>query len=669
MPQSKAKRTWKIKVFSAMGWISKNLGAPPETPLVLDEAPQVHSTKVTGRLEFGGEDGTLTKLIVAGRPTRKHGGMHGQHTTAYAVTKEAMVNAMPMGCTEDQAKVRIAKLFANLLDYPTVRDIEDDGNAFKTLCTRLSDPAGWGTTTLAEAVATYAELRDALPGASLPGELIADTTGSGEGEALKQLRLAEKAVPSERAEPPTDRRKDKVGNCLKLMDFSALERLSVEDRIVQAEIYLRSLAQSFPEAFLSAYRGDVTVGEELCKSLARMLNPAEPEESKSEGGSMEASQEERASLDADALLATCQTMARDLRLPAGTERGTGENFGAALSSPDASGKRRLEFQGRPKSQKQSGSDGNHMTSFRTVSADVSARLMPDGQIPTAAELYERVMTAIDAFDPSNYMDLFPNLTAGLEDEEVEVLPDKLLGHFFREGRHDESLEEIEESEHATMFTRLGLLLEKRDELSRVLGDPPEEGSEEANTPVDPNRLMAIGEHMLAMIDERPTSVLYSGVPGGHAEGVYGPRIDLLETNLGETKPAEALELLSHQLDIRALHEAQAKFGGRAGYGAAGVDKAKIDPAEFKKVVIDEFCDCAARLYPNVVERILADVDLTGMDPDAVMDELFAKVRDFVSVWEDPDKPKRKKATSGSGGPTKRGRKMGAEEEKAYLSGS
>ena len=668
MPKNKGKRDWVNKMLGALGWISERLGAPPEHPLVLADAPRVHSNQVTGRLEFDGDGGTLSKLIVAGRPTRKHGGLHGQHTTAYAVTKESMVNAMPVGCTEDQAKARVAKLFANLLQYPTVRDIEDDADAFKALCTRLSDTATWGPTTLAEAVATYAELRDALPGASLPGELIEDTTGSGEGEALKQLRRAEKAVAAGPATPPKDRRKDKVLNCLKLMDFSALERLSTEDRITQAEIYLRSLAQSFPETFLSPYDGETKVGQELCEALTQALNPPEAEEGTSEGGSMDESREEAAHLDADALWAACQAMALDLRLPEGTERGTGENFGAALSSPDADGKRRLEFQGRPASQKDSKSDGNHMTSFRTVSADVSARLMPDGQIPTAAELHERVTSAIAAFDPSNYMGLFPNLTAGLDEDAALAVPEKLLGHFFYEGQRDESLKAIEDSEHATMFKRLGLLLYKRDELEAYLGDPPEEGSAAASEKVDPNRLMAIGELVLAMIDERPTSVLYSGVAGGHGEGVYGQKLDLLETDTGGATSEEALELLSHQLDIRALHETEEKFGGAAGYGGEDAgDKAKIAPAAFSSMVIDEFCDCAMRLYPNVVDLVLADLDRDGMEPDAVMDALIAKVGAFVRDWEDPDgQKKRKKSKPSPGDQAKRGRKMAAKEEEDFF---
>lgn len=629
MPRRTVKARWVARAFDALGWVSTSLGKEPDMPVAFDTDLAVHDNKVTGRLEFNGPDGAMSKLILAGRPTSKHGGLQGQHTTAYAVTKEAVVNAIPMGATEDQAKTRVAKLFANLLNYPYVRDIDAEDDAYKVLCTRLSNTDNWGETSLAEAVATYAELRDALPGASLPGEAVSDTTGSGEGEVLKRLRQAE--AGGDPGGTPRDLKKDKAYNFIKLLDLSALRRLSVADRMVQAEIYLRSIAQAFPGTFLSPYDSSESVGENLCAALAGALNPDVPEDAVGDVDPR---------LDADALYEDCRAMAAELVPPDGTARGTGEDFGAALSSPDANGRRKLEFQGRPSSQKDGGSDGNHMTSFRTVSADVSARLMPDGQIPTVAELHERVDEIIAAFDPENFLCLFPNLTEGLTEDEQLGLPSRLLDHFFFD-TPDDAFAEIERSEHATMFKRLGSLLWYRDDLRDALGEPPEDGSAQ----VDAGQLMSIGEKVLALIDERPTSVLYSGVAGGHGEGVYGQRLERMEADAADVPPHEALSLLARQLDIDALLEAEEKFGGtEENEGDAG----KVDPAVFQSLVIEEFCECAMRLYPNVVQRIIApQAALLGPDPDeeAIYNALEAEFGDYIADWgrgeEEPPKKRRR----------------------------
>lgn len=644
MPNPEEEAAW-IAAFLARRWgVTIGLLPVPDTPVTLPAAPKLHPPKVGARV--GLANGQIDKLVIVGRPTGKHHGQQGQHTTAYAVTRETILNALPVNLPEARARVRLSKLFANLANYPGVKDNADMPADYQAALTRMSNPDLWRDQSIGQAMALYAEMRDAVPGASLPGINHSDTTGSGEGTRLKALREAEQALreaDQTLRDDPTEvkdaiARQQRVDTLGKMVDQAAIERLSQADRAKQLDIFLRSAAQAFPNLFVSGYSKDQSVGAKLAASYASALTDRE--------GAVPAPFN-----NLPDYIRECEAIANDLKPPEGTELAISDTFGAALEPADENGRRKLSIQGRPESIKDGGSQGNHMTSYRTTSNAICSALMEDGRVPTRTQLRDSVTTLLDQFKPAAYLDLFPDLPSELGDGEdcIDAIFDAYWGD---DEESDESeiaaFNELKEGDHAAYILRLAEMENKWRLLNEALG-----GIKDGDAQMEEDALLDIAEMAIALVDERPTSVLYTGVAGGHAEGFYGQQLDALEAREGGANPERALYLLCQQIDLKAIAEMAEKFSDPlVGDGTA------VNCDTFRRMVVDEFCTFVRHSHPQVVamaegqggqtlEQLIADVIPQG----TIADPTGKKKR--KRAGDDDDAYAQEDAVTGNRAPTDR----------------
>lgn len=638
------KSEWLDTVKIELGWkVTAYIGPVPADPLRLDAVPTLPKTRgVTSRI--GLKDGKVDKLVIAARPTLKHNGSHGQHTTAYAVTRESMQNAVPKGATEDQAKARVAKLFVNLSHYPGIEGsmgVDDDG--FFSELSRMTDVRTWPENlTLADSLALYAEMRDCLPGATLPGEEHSHTTAGAEDKALNILRMAENPPEQSTTRTSGDDEADSqqpatktVKAFLTLIDVAAIERLSFKDRQTQLEIFVRSISQAFPKAFNAPFDTETTIGEEIVSVLnASMINVDNP----------------AAKILPDDLAQTCTAMAEELVPEDGTVRFDPNTFAAKMHKSSATKRIEFSFAGRPSSTKESNTQGDHLTSFRTVSKGVGQLLLQEGEKPTEAELANNVQALIQQFGPDRYVRMFP----GLADE---LPPGTNMAEWIRTNSvletPDKVYSRMRKGEHFKAFERMSSMQTACEALKKGLGSP-----DTPDAVVSDDRLLEIVELAVTMVDERPNAVVYSGVAKGHGEGTYGRQLDALEAGAATGKSGaadanDAFGLLCMQLDAAALKHSYAMFKSSAPTHAqtssrgrtlkpsqkqkewdedlAATDEVtKVDPDQFRKLALEDFAAMARALYPSLCKLIEKE------------EALAVRLDHFIEGWQPPPKTESRK---------------------------
>lgn len=503
-------------------------GKPVANP-TLNDGWHGAQVPVPGQMSFGlrcetDDQQRVSALRLAGRPAGKHGGAQGQHVTAFVTVRTAAVGAVH-GRTEAEAMKNVAHLFKGLLDYPAFgpEGPEDGLDPQMVALVRglaRGDPAVTGQFSLDKALAYYIEVRDALPGASLAVDMSlgghASVAGKGEGTTAssldgmdKDLRDTPKANRTAMDEPTAQRA---LFLMEKLHDPGAIKRFAdpVKERHAK-ETFVMAIAQAYPDLFTCS-TANGTIGERLAEMVMGTLSPLGP----NPGTDLQQAHARRADL------VTRAGEAAKFPIPAGPgKRPEPSGLTAGLVPPEGAGPMRIEFDGRPEgSIKDNGSMGDHTTSMRLMKSSLGGALLgQDKAVPNAHALAARLKAVLDQFDPDDYADFF--VDAEGDPSELAYL-------------HNQRLEE--------MGVLHSLLSDAHDGLAH--------GPDRA---VAAGEFLKLAEDLLALIDQRPGAVHYSGPAGGHGEGTVGGACDGHEAllakggvkkrvNLPETAINDLLEL-------------------------------------------------------------------------------------------------------------------------------
>lgn len=556
------------------------VGFVPSDPVVanplLNDGWHKANFPVPGQMSFGlrcetDDNDKITGVRLAGRPAGKHGGAQGQHVTAFVTIRAAAIGAVH-GRTEDEAMQNVAHLFKGLLDYPAfgpeapVDGLDPEMLALVRGLAR-GDPSVTARFTLDQAMAYYVEVRDALPGASLKVDLTTgghgDVAGKGEGTFARSLDGMDEKV---RATPANARLPMDESDALhvlmlmqKLYDPGAVGRLT--DPVKQRhalETFVMSMAQGYPDLF-KATTAHGTIGARLAEAVMGTVPPPYP----GDGPDVIEARARRNDLMGRA------NGAATFPVAAGPgKRPEPSGLAAGLVPPEGNGPLRIEFDGRPEGSIKSGqSMGDHTSSMRLMKSSLSGALLgEDTAIPNAHALADRLQDVLDQFDPDDYEDFFMDAEG---DGSQLVYP------------HNQRLEEMR-SLHAL------LTLEQRDL------------AEGADRVVSPGEFLKLAEDLLALIDQRPGAVHYSGPAGGHGEGTVGGACDRHEAALRDKTGVKRVKLPDDAInDLLELFDAKSASALMSDEDIVDSDLSD----DFTAHLVDEFLWFARLSYPLLVDAL------------------------------------------------------------------
>jgi hypothetical protein len=539
------------------------------------------------------DDGTIGAMKLAGRPRGKHGGAQGQHVTAFVTLREAAVSAS-FGRTPDQARENVQHMFAGLLAYPAFGpECPPPGPDPALLATvrglARADETVWQHYSVDAALALYVEVRDAMPGATLPREAYADTTGKGEAAAVRRIGAFDNDISAD-----TEVTKAQAGTVIadlrKLIDQTALSRLgdAVKERHAR-ETFVLGIAQAFPKIFncgISLPDGSLSsIGAELADGMILLEDGPDLD-------TMEGNRQTRVN-DLIGRARTCAALPHPQ--PDDRLRPKVENFSVGLVVPGGDQAIKLDVVGRPAdSIKEASTMGDHTTSMRLMSSAMGGALIEgDTDLPERAALADRLTGILDTFDPDDYVALFPP-------RDVEVSPTGMVAM----------------DDQSSYRDRLDLMRQIHADLSAA-----RDGLNMGAGQVSAEELLDLAEAAVRLFDQRPTAVTYGGSPSkGHNEGRSGGECDEAEARLaagGTVNAARATAALAGLFD---------PVPAKLAYSEMAINGAVAQAACLNRIVA-EFMWFATKAYPLLVEDIGADVveravrdQIDDADPSAQGDD-------------------------------------------------
>lgn len=538
------------------GWTSKVILKLKLNPLRLEEV--VQEDRVENRQELGivwhafdepntatvgmraeKTDGVYTSCRIGGRPRPRHGNSHGQHTTAFCVSREA-VAASVVGRTEEEAREDIAFLFKTLLGFPAMSDPHaPPSEQLVARIKALADPASEASTALSvdELGVLYLEIRDSLPGASLntgldstvSGSGHSNVTGKGEGTRLRSLRSAENDAMAGK-ELGSKRLKSVTDNMLKLYDVTSEDQMPAlpdEMRAAQRATFLMTMAQAFPVLMA---RKDIR--DAMIKQLDECMTK---EQVKDLVGKLEAITDRLA--DRNSLGERPQTTA----------------FAATIKNG------RFVFDARPKSVKDGGM-GDHTTAL-TLMANAATRLiMPNGLTTTNKELIQQLTLVCGFFDPEDYL---PILEAKVSEEDAVLI-----------APYQQRL--VEMARHWQAAADLIQTLKRAD----------------PNAPAGADILAEAAEAYMTLVDDRPTAVCFKGVASGGKEPHANKALKKWEADLGDATEEVIFGKMKDLFDARAVYA-----------GAEIFQPPKfVDLSPYLTRAVEEFLFFFGNAYPNLYQK-------------------------------------------------------------------
>lgn len=421
--------------------------------------PQNPDTASVGvRPEVNG-DGIITNAQIAGRPAPKHNGSQGQHTTAFAATREAVAAAM-IGRNEQQAREDMAFLFEKLLDLPAIaRPVTPVPQKLQETIVRCANPKNTLNIGLDKLAVLYLEMRDALPGASLDSGIggrsslseRSNVTGKGEGTYLRALRTLEEGAMKQTLalkDIPT------ILNSLgALYDTSSEKHLPEELVSGQRVTYLMTIAQAFPELL-----NIPNVRDGLIDGVKSAMTPD------------------------DIVYATKQVEAIAGRL-AGRNKLASRPMPGAFAASFKDG--RIQFDSRPSSLKDGGAMGDHTCAMQLMKDSATGLLLSRGPETCNRDLLESLRLVQTVFDASSYP-------------------------FAEEPEEGGDPTDEETVYRARLQKTKGNLVALQKLVSTL-------ESCNGKELVDPDFVLEAAELYLELVDDRPTAVAYGGPAGSSGE--------------------------------------------------------------------------------------------------------------------------------------------------------
>jgi hypothetical protein len=508
----------------------------------------------------------VAEIKIAGRPSPKHSGSHGQHTTAFAANREVVAAATIGRIDEKAARKSLCSLFANLLQYPAFSggcQQPQPPEQLKTVVEELANPESdrCKVCTLGGLGTLYLEIRDALPGASLNTGIDgmagkssrSNITGKAEGSALKMLRNLESAVLAIRKKSPDF---VAVGNDLsifsaamrKLYDTASEQSGGLDDcdKEAQRATFLLSIAQAFPALFACGAGGQVVADmaeagmpiPDSAKNLKLAMGFAGPL--------------------ADDNVANARPMP--------------VSFVAACVQDSKTNKCEISFAGRSESSKEGGTLGDHTCSEQLMKNAATVLLLGLERMPlTCKELAERLEQIVRDFDPGNYR-IFDS---GHKTDDLYKL----------------SEEDLIENPLLVYQERFNALEEHVSDLSNFIKQLKSTGS----APATGDLVAEAAEKYMTLVDDRPTAVNFSGVASGHGEAGVLAKLNALEAKdsveMTQGKPFE---------QVLGLLDCKAAYGNAQVFmetGKSGGFEAVLSRIAF------EFLYFLSNAYPKVWQAI------------------------------------------------------------------
>ena len=537
-----------------------------------------------GLRTIGNQDGTLAGIKLAGRPRGKHGGAQGQHVAAFVTIREAAVSATH-GRTPDEARQNVQHLFKGLLAYPAFGpNAPDPGPDPEILATirglSRGDDDVWARFTLDQALAYYVEVRDGLPGASLPRDAHRDTDGKGEAAAVAKIAAFDGGAAIAGCDQAAADRL--LLELSKLLDEGAVTKLADPRRQQHTrESFVLGIAQAFPRVFncpvLDA-RGRVvgTVGDQLAANQGVAANIA-------------------------TIGASCAALPHPQ--PPGPRPKT-ENFSVGVEQTDPTKPLRLDFTGRPaESVKDGAAMGDHTCSMRLMSGAVSTALIGgDTNLPLKGDLADRTAQLLVDFNPAVYVGMYPP-------------PPRVAANI------------IQIDELASYRVRL----EQMGQIHAILTAMQQELAQDRAARTTPQVVAEVAEMVMRLVDMRPTAVSYiGGTSKGKGEGTAGGEVDRAEALIGGGgQVADAATLKKNLLKLFDVRSATISW--RA---IGALDSVQAD--YYLTRIVAEFDWFAIKSYPECVDLLGADV-LHAEVRQAIMDtDPTADEGDGGFVDEDDD---------------------------------
>ncbi|MCA1940635.1 MAG: hypothetical protein LDL26_06515 [Caenispirillum bisanense] len=518
------------------------------------------------RPEIDKNTGLVTNVRVAGRPRPKHGGSQGQHTTAYCVTREAVISAT-IGRTEEQARRDVAVLFATLQKYPCYDD-NVPGKIVQRV-EQLSNPKSKASlqSTVGELCTLYLEIRDAIPGASLNTGVDSgvakasakNTHGKAEAKALGKLRLLEQKA-LQKGKFSAEEQEEAVLELLRLYDADSesTAQLDPEEIAPQRATFLMSAAQAFPGLFCHKL-----IRRDLTRALSRE-RPADGNVVKAYRATVDAAADDV--LDTAVLLCDGNG-AKDKARPQPPA------FAATIND-----KQEIEFDGRPDSVKDGSSMGDHTASMLLMQTAATGAVTKRKQAPTNGDIAANLKAAMVLFAPEKY--------AFLEDPAIST---------------------SQSSPFAPYLQRLQALKDARAAVGTLVTSL----EQAALAPAAPATIAEAGELYLAMVDNRPTAVNYAGVANNHNEQNVKKEIETLRKSLVLPDAQSILQALLKLVDSAAIVE------GYVRYGAKGEALAEA----YCRQAVDEILHFLDNAYPDLCKAIRAEVKDLGQIQAAVWKQI------------------------------------------------
>lgn len=499
------------------------------------------------------EHGLITNVRVAGRPRPKHGGSQGQHTTAYCVTREAIISAS-IGRTEDKARVGVALLFKTLLKYPAFKaGVPEKMEKVKKTVMALSGPTSPESKALSlgELSTLYLEVRDSLPGASLntgvdsgtDNASAKNTHGKAEAKSLGKLRALERqALMKDKFNK--DDITEAVTQLLKLYDADSevAAGLEAEEIASQRATFLMSVAQAFPGLFSTTR---VRVNLTLALSRDRLSKGDVVKAYKTAIGEAVDDVTETAEALCDG------NGAKDKPRPQPPA------FAATLNANEE-----IEFDGRPDSVKDGSSMGDHTASMLLMQTAATGAVTGRTKGVTKGEVAANLTKAMALFHPDKYA---------------------FLKH--------ESIPKSGSSTFAPYIERL-TALETAHKAVKTLVDRLEKNKGDKASPAE---IAEAGELYLAMVDNRPTAVNYAGVANNHNEQNVKKELEGIRGDLRNHDADSILKTLLKLVDSAAI------IGNDDRYRQKGLDVA------FRTQAIDEILHFLDNAYPDLCKQVMAEM--------------------------------------------------------------
>jgi len=494
------------------------------------------------RVDIGGKPiECISEIKIAGRPKAKHAGSHGQHSTAFATNREVLVAATIGRTSEEDTRASLCGLFANLLLYPAFTGQFEQPAApdkMKTLVRELADPTSerCAGCTLDALGTLYLEIRDALPGASLNTGIGGkaekssreNILGKAEGKALKTLRGCEIMALNVTSSKEKDAAvpKEFAAACgramLKLYDKASEKSAGLEERDQKAQraTFLLSVAQAFPASFLCGAGEQLTLMlvdasvtlDELKDYFAAACKCARP------------------------LAAGNLSGARPMPVPF-----------VATCTQGGGGAFEISFAGRSDSVKDSGTMGDHTCSEQLMKNAASTLLLnPGKKLPNCLELAARLEGITKAFSLDNYAIFdFGMDTASLYELSEEEL-----------------MRKPELADALVCQERYNALKEHIADLSALIEQLRKQGGDIASA----ERMAEAAEKYMTLVDDRPTSVNFSGVASGHGEaGTIAVLNDLEQSKSITVDAKDPFKCAIGLFDCKAAYQNALLFNRKSGF--------------------------------------------------------------------------------------------------------